>query len=227
MKDVNRGLFLLFVGMVASEIIELISGLGIGNIGTSVIAAVSVSSQALTEIRLVVYLLLVIEMLFLSRIKQPRIIPFCIGALELLAGLVMFAFPVQFINAAIPPEDLIAYIEEILRIMGLGVMITTILAGVAGYFTAQKPVKYALVIMGAQLLISTAISLLSMNVPYYLGRGSVLARGCFFPFATLFPMFSFGDVRINLLSFKHDVHSETQTSSGTSYLEAYKKQRKG
>lgn len=227
MKDVNRGLFLLFVGMVASEIIELISGLGIGSIGTSVIAAVSLSWQALTKIGLVVHLLLVIEMLFLSRIKQPRIIPFCIGALELLAGLAMFAFPVQFINAAIPPADIMAYCEEILRIMGLGVMITTILAGVAGYFTAQKPVKYALVIMGAQLLISTAISLLSMNVPYYLGRGSVLARGCFFPFATLFPMFSFGDVRINLLSFKHDVHSETQTSSGTSYLEAYKKQRKG
>ena len=105
MKDVNRGLFLLFVGMIASEIIELISGLGIGNIGTSVIAAISVSSQALTEIRLVVYLLLVIEMLFLSRIKQPRIIPFCIGALELLAGLAMFAFPVQFINAVMPRKN--------------------------------------------------------------------------------------------------------------------------
>lgn len=86
--------------------------------------------------------------------------------------------------------------------------------------------QHALVIMGAQLLISTAISLLSMNVPYYLGRGSVLARGCFFPFATLSPVFSFGDVRINLLSFKHDVQSETQTSSSASYLEAYKKQRK-
>lgn len=55
MKDVNRGLFLLFVGMIASEIIELISGLDIGSVGTGVIAAVSVSSQALTEIRLVVY----------------------------------------------------------------------------------------------------------------------------------------------------------------------------
>ena len=32
MKDVNRGLFLLFVGMVASEIIELISGLDIGSV---------------------------------------------------------------------------------------------------------------------------------------------------------------------------------------------------
>lgn len=226
MKDVNRGLFLLFVGMVASEIIELISGLNIGSFGTDVIAAVSVSSRALTKISLVVHLLLVIEMLFLSRIKQPRIIPLCIGALELLAGLVMFVFPVQFINAVIPPADIIDYTVRILRMTGLGVMIATVVAGVAGYFTAKKPVKFALVIMGVQLLVSTAIYPLSTLV-LHLGPGSVLARGCFFPFATLFPVFSFGEARIKLLSFKHNVQSETQTSSSTSYLEAYKKQRKG
>lgn len=227
MKDMNRGLFLLFVGMVAVKILGFFTTIGkIQSFGIMATAAASISSSMLELACFIVHLLLIAAVLCLPRIRQPLLIPICVGAFELLIAmcLLIFAHPLATLYDA--PAEILALTAQMLRMTGLGMALAAILAAAAGYLTVQKPLKQLLIIMGAQLLICCLLPFV-----LFTATGGALAAGLFLPFATLLPAFSLCDAQSIALPFKplahSDVHSDAQPSKAQSYLEAYKQHRKG
>ena len=226
MKDVSRGLLLLFIGVTASEILGFFTSLSVASFGSMALAAASISTSVLGWMRFIVHLLLIAAILCLPRIRQPLLIPICVGAFELLMALCLLILAHPFAALYDVPADIFALTAQMLRMAGLGMALAAILAAAAGYLTVQKPLKLLLIIMGAQLLICCLMPLVLFTV-----TSRALAAGLFLPFATLLPAFSLCDAQSIALPFKlfaqSNAHPDAQPNKAQSYLEAYKQHRKG
>ena len=186
------------------------------------LAAASISTSVLGWMRFIVHLLLIAAILCLPRIRQPLLIPICVGAFELLMALCLLILAHPFAALYDVPADIFALTAQMLRMAGLGIALAAILAAAAGYLTVQKPLKLLLIIMGAQLLICCLMPLVLFTV-----TSRALAAGLFLPFATLLPAFSLCDAQSIALPFKPLAQPDAQLSKAQSYLEAYKQHRKG